>query len=132
VLYTSGEGPNRSRQLFVRSLDGTSGRLQLSTVASRFAVWAPNSRRVYFRSPIRLPTRARPTPLTPEAEIVAVDLTLGTTLASSAPRPLFRNDGFGGPFDIMPDGTRFVMVALDVSPRSTSLALVQNVLANAR
>ena len=114
LAYASNE--NGRSEIYVRSLHGDRvQREQVSVNGAAFAVWAPDSRRIYYRGTI---------PKAPAAGVwtAAID---ATTLRVSPPRLLFSNPGFDS-FDITPDGTRFVMTTTDRTPPRQQINLVLN------
>lgn len=93
-------GPNNRVEVFVRAFPGLdAGQWQVSTAGGRYPVWSPNGRELFFLSDAG------------DLTAVAVDSTKG--FATGAPVPLFRTDAYemtsnSRPFDIAPDGKRFV------------------------
>jgi eukaryotic-like serine/threonine-protein kinase len=115
LAYVSDE--NSRWEVYVRALTGDGPRLQVSVDGAMGIAWAPDSRRLFYRS---LSAEGRP------AAMMAVDVALGPALKVGAPKMLFPNADFLDDFDIMPDGTRFAMVRDEQVPRPQQLTLVLN------
>ncbi len=114
LAYTSDE-TGRS-EIYVRTMSGELRRAQVSTGGASVSVWSPDGRRLYYRG----------TGGPASTGIWVVDVAAPPTLEVSKPRLLFPNPGFGGYFDIMPDGRRFVMIQQDDTPPPSQLNLVLN------
>ena len=103
-------------EVYVRSLAGDAGRWRISSLGANTPLWRRDGRELYF--------------LTPQGQLMAVDVQPGATFRASAPRELFQSD-----FSVSarqyrayapsPDGQQF---AIDVQKerRTTLLTLVTN------
>nr|MBA3948942.1 PD40 domain-containing protein [Acidobacteriota bacterium] len=106
------------REVYVRSLDGDTGRWQISTQGGGAPAWRADGRELYF--------------VTAQGQLMAVDVQAAGAFRHSPPRMLFEaifNNGEaydnGRFYAPMPDGQRFVVATL--KERTTSLlTLVTN------
>jgi len=106
-----------TNQIYVSSLSGEGGRVQISIHGGFGSVWSPDGRRVYFRGATG----------EPDGGVGMMSSEIATNpLSASKPRLMFHNDGYESRFDVSPDGKRFVMISEDTRPRSHTLRLVQN------
>ena len=104
VAYVSGESGNN--ETYVRSFpEIEKGRWQISTNGGVSPLWAPDGHELYYFSG--------------NDDVMAVRVETGETFRAGTPRKLFsRAPYFGGgstpgtPWDIYPDGTRFLMTKL--------------------
>ena len=116
ITYTAND--TGTNQIYVSSLSGEGGRVQISVRGGATSVWSPDGRRVYFRGPIGESND--------DIGLMASEITTTPHLSASKPRLLFRNNGFLGRFDLSPDGKQFVMIGFDTRPPSHTLRMVQN------
>ena len=96
LLYSSDESGRRD--VYVQSLQGGSGKWQVSTEGGRDPKWSRDGREIYF--------------LGAGNRMMAVDVSTEPTVALGNPRELFRSiswdpDRYGGNWDVSADGQRF-------------------------
>jgi hypothetical protein len=117
LTYTAND--TGTNQIYVSSLSGEQGRVQISVHGGAGSVWSPDGRRVYFRGP------------TGESNALGMfssDITTAPRLSASTPRLMFHTGdvAVGDVFDLSPDGKRFAIIEHPaVRPRHT-LRMVQN------
>jgi Tol biopolymer transport system component len=116
ITYTAND--TGANQVYVSSLSGEGGRVQVSARGGAGSVWSPDGRRVYFRGPIGESHD--------DIGLLVSEITTQPRLSASTPRLMFRNNGYIGRFDLSPDGKQFVMITFDTRPPSHTLRMVQN------
>jgi Tol biopolymer transport system component len=118
MTYTSND--DGTNQVYVSSLSGEGGRVQVSVGGGAGSVWSPDGRRVYFRGPIGESNN--------DIGLLASEITTRPLLAASKPRLIFRNNGYNpsARIDLSPDGKQFAMITFDRRPPSHTLRMVQN------
>ncbi len=98
LAYQSDE--SGQMEIYVRPFPKASGKWQISTDGGVFAVWSPDGKELFYRS------RAR-------TMVVPIEATKDS-IAAGQPEMLFEFQTGGGPFrypyDLAPDGERFVMI----------------------
>jgi serine/threonine-protein kinase len=108
MAYSSNES-GRS-EVYVRPFPGPGGKSQVSTSGGGTPIWSPDGGEIFYRMGTKL---------------MAVPVTTGPTFRAGTPSVLF--DGpYGGPYDVMPDGRRFVMIQTGQSSPPTHADLVLN------
>ena len=125
LAYASDESGNRL-EVYVQPFPGPGTRQQISSNGGREPLWARDGRSLYYLVP-------NPPPVGGHV-VMAVPITVGTTVTYGKPKPLF-STRYGGTFpvrgyDIAVDG-RFLMVVVDpapAAPRSvtTHFDIIQN------
>ncbi len=115
LAFTSDE--SGTRQVYVRQLDGSGDKWQISTEASWMPLWRKDGKELYYR--------------TRDNQIKAVAMSLGPTLQVGETITLFETllDMSGNPerrYDISADGQRFVVNRLVTFGDRPSFILVQN------
>ena len=100
LAYDSAESDHR--EIYVRPFPAVdSGRWQISTEGGQDPVWARSGRELFF--------------VTAKGQMVAVPVQAGSSFSYGKPQPLFEIAGWflapiSRPFDISPDGKRFLML----------------------
>jgi serine/threonine-protein kinase len=124
VAYASNEGGGT--EVFVRPFPGVNGaRWQVSTAGGNYPVWARDGRELFYLDAAnRLTT-------------VAVDTTSAAFRPGTPVRLLstsYSEPGGTGPYDVSPDGKRFLMIKEDPAARvpNTPIVLVTNVVESLR
>ncbi len=116
LAYTSNE--SGSRQVYIRQLDGTAEKWQISTTSTAFfPIWRRDGKELFYR--------------TGDNEIKAVATTLGATLQVGATTTLFEVvpelSGFlQRRYDVSADGQRFIVNRLTTAGERPTFVLVQN------
>ena len=110
IAYTSNESGRN--EIYVRPFpDVTGGKRLVSTLGGTSPLWSPDGRELFY--------------LSEDNHIMAVAVETEPTLSFQTPKVLFKNEnlGFGlytgTPWDIHPDGKRFLMIK---QPRAASSA----------
>jgi eukaryotic-like serine/threonine-protein kinase len=98
IAYTSNES-GRS-EIYLQSIDGSGGKLQVSSQGGRDAHWRGDGRELYY--------------FAPNGEMMAVDVTTSPAPSLGAPHALFRaaieiSQPTGHSFDVSADGQRFLV-----------------------
>jgi len=114
LVYASNESGRR--EVYVRPLVGSGGRLQVSTAGGAYPRWSRDGREIFF--------------LAPDGTLMVVDVAVGSEIRVGLPRSLFRADfkmvDIGFPYDVSPDGKRFLVNELVGSDRTAAITVVQN------
>jgi serine/threonine-protein kinase len=103
IAYHSESGSGGT-ELYVRPFPGPGRPVQISTGGGRVAKWSPNGKELFYN-----------TNLTKDSQIMVVTYTAsGDSFTASKPRlwspAHFDGRGFGGTFDLHPDGKRFAVL----------------------
>jgi Tol biopolymer transport system component len=106
-----------ANQVYVSSLTGERGRVQVSVHGGSGSVWSPDGRRLYFRGPTGEPNAFG---------MHWSEITTIPRLSATKPRLMFRSERFSSQLDLSPDGKRFAMVMFDNSPLPHTLRMIQN------
>ncbi len=117
LAYVSDESGHA--EAYVRALDGSAAREQLSSRGAVAVAWAPDSRRIYFRGAIADGSTTG---------IWTAELRPGAALRIGEPQLLFANAGFQSGFEVTNDGKRFLMVTSDRRLPIDRLELTLNLL----
>jgi Tol biopolymer transport system component len=121
LAYASNESGRL--EVYVQAYPGPGSKMLISTEGGTAPSWRPDGRELFYNSP------------TGEAGIVrmmAVPVTLGSTITAGKPRLLFGGRFVGnavaGNYDTTADGQRFLMIQREERPpiTSTHIVLVQN------
>jgi hypothetical protein len=103
-------------EVYVQPFPGPGGKRQISAGGGREPVWARQGRELFYRN---------------GNQVMAVDVTLGSSFSAGKPRPLFEGQYFAQPgfinLDVAPDGQRFLLLQ-DATPDAalTQIHLIQN------
>jgi len=123
IAYVSDESGRR--EVYVRSFPAAKGKWQISNEGGAEPLWAPNGKRLFYRSGVAEPYA--PT------QVWMVEVQTGSGFFAARPKLLFEQAGYGvgipvRGWDISADGERFLMVKLeDRRPQPlTEMVLVQN------
>jgi dipeptidyl aminopeptidase/acylaminoacyl peptidase len=119
ILYVSDESGRD--EVYVQPFPGPGAKRQVSSGGGTNPLWNPNGREIFYRN---------------GDQMMAVEVKGDATLVLDTPRMLFQRDMSIGrlarlfsfsPYDVTPDGQRFVMIDDSESARPpTQLILVQN------
>jgi Tol biopolymer transport system component len=101
VAYCSDES-RRSSEVFVQSFPAGGAKIQISNGGGTQPRWRRDGKELFY--------------LTPDGKVMAVDVTIGTSLAAGAPRLLFDTHSpatalFSWRYDVSPDGQRFLVIS---------------------
>jgi serine/threonine protein kinase len=114
LAYCSNESGRR--EVYVRPRVGSGAKQQVSTAGGAFPRWSRDGREIFF--------------IAPEGTLMVVDVAVGSDLQVGLPRPLFRADfkivDIGYPFDVSPDGKRFLINELVSDEQPAPITVVQN------
>jgi serine/threonine protein kinase/Tol biopolymer transport system component len=114
IAYVSDES-GRS-EVFVSAFPTPIGKWQISTDGGTTPRWRPDGKELFY--------------IAPDSRIVAVAVTLGSTFARAAPRPLFIAPVFQPSpftkFDVSADGTRFLVNAIVDEGKDRPITIVVN------
>jgi serine/threonine-protein kinase len=114
LAYVSNEAGQGQYHVYLRAFPGGGERRQVSTERAAAVVWAPSGRELFYRERER-------------NRIMAVQIQASTHLVVGGPRPLFELSGtYAEPFDIAPDGQRFLMVRWREPQPPTHISVVVN------
>jgi len=101
-------------EIYVQPFPGPGGKWQISAGGGREPAWSPNGRELFYRN---------------GNQVMAVEVTPGTSFTAGKPRLLFEGQYFSYPgfinFDAAPDGQRFLLLAAPEAAL-TQLHLIQN------
>jgi eukaryotic-like serine/threonine-protein kinase len=114
VAYQSDE--SERYEIYVDAFPEPRNKVRISTDGGRYPEWSADGRELYYVSP--------------DLKLMAVSLkTAGDAVETSPPRELFTlpiiNNGFA-PYDVTPDGKRFLVRAVPEGEVSQPLTLVSN------
>ena len=113
LAYSSGE--SGQFQVFIVALSGQGGKFQVSTAGGLHPQWHPSGRSLFF--------------LSPQIELMEVELELGEEVEIGLPESLFRiRHPFNSeaPYQVMPDGETFLVNQFDEAGAAAPVTLVQN------
>jgi hypothetical protein len=120
LVYVSNESGRR--EVYVRSRAGSGGRRQVSTGGGWYARWSRDGREIFF--------------IAPDGTLMAVDVVIGSEIRIGLPRSLFRADfktvDIGFPYDVSPDGKRFLVNELVGGKGPAPVTVVQNWMARVK
>ncbi len=112
LAYSSGE--SGQFQVFIVPLSGQGGKFQVSTDGGLHPQWHPSGRSLFF--------------LSPQIELMEVELELGEEVEIGLPKSLFRiRHPFNSdaPYQVMPDGETFLVNQFDEAGAAAPMTLVQ-------
>jgi Tol biopolymer transport system component len=115
VAYQSDESGRY--EIYVNSFPEPRAKTRISTAGGVYPEWGPGGRELFYMSP--------------ENKLMAVSLKPGTdSLEASAPRELFTlpvyDNGLDAPYDVAPDGQRFLVRAATQQQASQPLTMIVN------
>ncbi len=115
VAYTSSESGRR--EVYVRKLDGTGGKWQISTEHADNAMWSGDGTELYY--------------LTDASELMVVKVNTGATFEAGQPVELFKfrpqsNFNVLYPYDVSADGQKFLLNARLSDSDPGEIVVVQN------
>ena len=114
VAYDSDESGRD--EVYIDAFPEPHNKVRISTGGGRFPEWSPDGRELFY--------------VAPNLKLMAVSLkTVGNAAETSTPRELFAlptfEDGFN-PYDVAPDGQRFLVRTLPEGQASQPLTLLRN------
>jgi len=114
VAYQSDESGRY--EIYIDAFPEPRNRVRISTGGGQYPEWSPDGRELYYASL--------------DSKLMAVNLkTAGDSLEASTPRELFAlpvfENGYN-PYDVAPDGQRFLVLALPEGQVSQPLTLLSN------
>jgi Tol biopolymer transport system component len=109
IAYNSDESGDA--EIYVALTEGGGEKKRLSPAGGRKPRWRRDGKELYY--------------VAPDGTVMAVPITLGPRLESGAPTPLFRVETDVENYDVVPDGSRFlVSTRLEKSPESPLRVIV--------
>jgi len=110
VAYTSNE--SGQNEVYVQTFPSPGGKSQISTGGGNRPVWRRDGRELFY--------------IAADGKLMAVEVKLGSKLEAGAPKPLFDTRLGNGPFDISPDGRRFLLANPSEDAGRTPMTVVVN------
>ena len=110
VAYTSNE--SGQNEVYVQTFPSPGGKSQISTGGGSRPVWRRDGRELFY--------------IAADGKLMAVEVKLGSKLEAGAPKPLFDTRLGNGPFDISPDGRRFLLANPSEDAGRTPMTVVVN------
>jgi serine/threonine-protein kinase len=114
LAYRSNESGRQ--EIYVRPFPEGSGKWQVSTNGGHAPRWAANGTELFYHEGTTL---------------MAVDVSTSGTFTSGRPQRLFETPNLGEsfqihPYDVFPDGKRFLMIDRDTSAAANAVRIVEN------
>ncbi len=114
LAYASNESGRT--EIYVRTVSAPGPKWPVSTSGGSRPRWGRDGREIFF--------------IAPDGTLMAVDVETGSELRASVPRPLFHAEfrmvDFGYPYDVSPDGNRFLVNELVEEEHPATITVVQN------
>jgi len=115
VAYQSDESGRY--EVYVNSFPEARSKTRISTAGGTYPQWGPDGRELFYMSP--------------ENKLMAVSIKLGAdSVEASAPRELFTlpalDNGLDAPYDVAPDGQRFLVRATPQQQAAQPLTVIVN------
>jgi Tol biopolymer transport system component len=110
VAYTSNE--SGQNEVYVQTFPSPGGKSQISTGGGSRPVWRRDGRELFY--------------VAADGKLMAVEVKTGSKLEAGAPKPLFDTRLGNRPFDISPDGRRFLLANSLEDAGHTPMTVVVN------
>ena len=114
MAYASAE--SGTVEVFVQAFPASGGKWQISTAGGSFPRWRRDGKELYY--------------VAPGDTLMAVDVKTVSGFAAGTPKPLFRTRikslDIGFPYDVSPDGQRFLVNTLPEGEQRDEITVVQN------
>jgi len=110
VAYTSNE--SGQNEVYVQTFPSPGGKLPISTGGGSRPVWRRDGRELYY--------------IAADGKLMAVEVKTGSKFEAGAPKPLFDTRLGNRPFDISPDGRRFLLANSMEDAGHTPMTVVVN------
>jgi len=114
MAYASAE--SGTVEIFVQTFPASGGKWQISTAGGSYPRWRRDGKELYY--------------VAPDNALMAVEVATGSGFAAGTPKALFRTRikslDIGFPYDVSPDGQRFLVNTLPEGEQRDAISVVQN------